>query len=54
MPTYEMKCEKCKENVDIKMSMELYSVQSLNGGWQHTDCGGILKRLWSPPGVQIK
>ena len=48
MPTYEYRCAKCGEDVEVWQS---FSEAPLT---KHDDCGGKLQRVLSPAGIVLK
>lgn len=51
MPVYEYKCEECGDESEIEMSMQAYFFMTHYGC---PECGGDLRRIYSPPVVVIK
>ena len=48
MPIYVYSCEKCEENKEVNKGMNDPDPQSC------PDCGGEIKRVYTPAGVQFR
>lgn len=49
MPVYDYKCVQCKEVIEIHAPMD-----SAPAALQPCDCGGMLRKVFSAPGIIFK